>query len=184
MKEKVTVYTQFDRPDTIPTPPGTRYLDVFEEQISKDGTLEVVKVGERNIYEEIQLDLEPSKIENILHAVALGDLNALKQRECFYADATTMPKNLMEMQNIVIKAKQEFYNMPKEVRELFNNSPEAYVSEMGTESFFEKMSPYNEKIKAIEEAGSMKAYQKKVAEQAKFESDVAKAKEVTNEQGN
>ena len=39
------------------------------------------------------------------------------------------------------------------------------------------MSPYNEKISAIEKEGSAKAYAKKVADQAKFEKDVAAAKE-------
>lgn len=184
MNEKVKVYTQFDRPDTIPTEPGTRFLDVYQEVIGKDGTLEIEKIGQRNIYEEIQMDLESTKIENILHAVAMGDLNALKQRECFYVDATTMPKTLMEAQNIVVRAKEEFYAMPVEVRKLFDNSPEKYVSEMGTPEFLEKMAPFNDKIKAIEEAGSMKAYEKKVAEQAKFEKDVEAAKGVTNEQGN
>ena len=40
------------------------------------------------------------------------------------------------------------------------------------------MAPYNEKVKAIAEAGSAKEYNKKVAAQAKFEKDVAAAKEV------
>ena len=129
----------------------------------------------------IQSHLEETKIENILHAVAMGDLNALNQREIFYADTTTMPKTLMEVQNIVVKAKEEFETFPLEVRELFNNSCEQYVSEMGTEGFLEKLAPYNKKISEIKEAGNMKEYQKKVAEQAKFEKDVAAAKGGTEE---
>ena len=82
----------------------------------------------------------------------------------------------MEVQNIVVKAKEEFETFPLEVRELFNNSCEQYVSEMGTESFLNKMEPYNKKIAEIKEAGSMKEYNKKVADQAKFEKDVAAAK--------
>lgn len=177
--EKIEVYTQFRKPDTVYTEPGDRYLEVFQEQIGKDGTLEVVPVGKKCVYDEIQLDLEGTKIENILHAVAMGDLNALKQRECFYIDATTMPKNLMEAQNIVVRAKEEFYNMPTEIRELFNNSPEKYVSEMGTKEFLDKLAPYNNKIAEIKEAGSLKEYNKRVAEQAKFEKDVEAAKGAT-----
>ena len=71
--------------------------------------------------------------------------------------------------------------MPTEVKELFNNSAEMYISEMGTKEFFEKMSPYNNKIAAIEKEGSLKAYNKKVADQAKFEQDVAKAKGASEE---
>ena len=173
---EVKVYTQFDRPKTEATPEGTRYLNKYQEHIGKDGQVELEKIGETCIYDMIQSHLEETKIENILHAVAMGDINALNQREIFYADATVMPKTLMEVQNIVVKAKAEFETFPLEVRELFNNSCEQYVSEMGTESFLEKMAPYNKKIADIQNEGSMKAYQKKVAEQAKFEKDVAAAK--------
>ena len=162
MSEKIKVYTQFDRPKRVFTNPGTRFLDTFQEQIAKDGSIEVVKVGQRCVYDEIQVDLESTKIENILHAVALGDLNALKQREAFYVDATTMPKNLMEAQNIVVRAKEEFY-----------------VSEMGTKEFLDKLSPYNDKLAAIKKAGDLKTYNEKVAAEAKFQKDVEAVKGVT-----
>lgn len=111
----------------------------------------------------------------------MGDLNALNQRETIYADATTMPKNLMEAQNLVVKMKYEFEQMPLEVRKQFDYSAEKYVDEMGTEAFMEKMAPYNKRLKDIEEAGSLKEYEKKVKAQAKFEKDVAAAKGGTNE---
>lgn len=169
------IYTQTNRPKTIPTNPGDRFLDEFQEKITKNGT-ELIKIGKKNIYEMIQVDLESTKIENILHAVAMGDLSALQQREATYIDATEFPKNLMEAQNIVIKAQDEFKKMPKEVRELWHDNPYEYVAEMGTEEFLNKLSPYNEKIKAIKEAGTLAEYNKKVAEAAKFEKDVAAAK--------
>ena len=156
-------------------PSGTHYLNQYQEEI-KNGKKTLVKTGEVDIYAMIQEDLEGTKIENILHAVAMGDLSALQQRETIYADATNMPKTLMEAQNLVLKMKNEFEKMPLEVRKLFDNSPEKYVDEMGTELFQEKMAPYNEKIKAISEAGSLKEYEKKVKAQAKFEKDVEAAK--------
>lgn len=180
---EIKIFTQLDRPKTEEANPGTRFLDLFQEQINKNGSLELVKVGQRNVYEEIQTHLEETKIENILHALAMGDLSVLQQREATYCDATTMPKTLMEAQNIVIKAKQEFSEMPLEVRKLFNNSAEEYVSQMGTKEFLDKLAPYNKKMSDIREAGNLEAYNKKVAEQAKFEQDVANAKGVnTNEQ--
>lgn len=170
------VFTQFDRTPRTFSNPGTRFLNEYQEQIGKNGQKELVKIGEKNIYEMIQLDLESTKIENILHAVAMGDLSALQQREAMYIDATTMPKTLMEAQNIVIKARNEFEKMPLEVRKLFNNSPEQYVSEMGTKEFLDKMEPYNKKMAEIKAAGSMKEYNKRVSDQAKFEKDVEIAK--------
>ena len=134
----------------------------------------------------IQQDAELCKIENILHAVAMGDLSALKQREATYCDTTTMPKNLMEAQNLVLRMKDEFYKMPVEVRKEFGNDPERYVSLMGTEEFKEIMAPYNDKIAAIAKEESHAAYRAKVEEQAKFNLDLNKEMEsqkgaVTNE---
>lgn len=169
------VKTKFDRV-RMHTPSGTKYLNTYQEEISKKGNLHLVKTGQTNVYDKIQSDLEGTKIENILHQVAMGDLSVLNQRETLYVDATNMPKNLMEAQNIVIKAKAEFEQFPKEVREIFHNSPEEYVSEMGSKEFLDKMAPYNKKIADIQEAGSLKEYNEKVATQAKFEKDVAAAK--------
>lgn len=179
------IFSQIERPNHKFTPAGTRYINTYIEEI-KDGRMMLTKSGEHNVYEEIQVDAESCKIENILHAVAMGDLNALKQREVTYGDATTMPKTLMEAQNLVIKMKDEFYKMPMEIRKEFGNSPDRYVEEMGTKEFFEKMSPYNEKIAAIEKEKSAKEYEKKVKEGAKLNIDIeretAAMKGVANEQ--
>ena len=168
------IYTQLVRPETIPTNEGTRYINTYQEIIDKKGKLKLEKTGETNVYEMIQADAESCKIENILHAVAMGDLSALQQREASYVDATTMPKSLREAQDLVIRMKDEFYKMPIEVRKEFNNSPEQYVSLMGTEEFKEIMSPYNEKIAKIAAEKSDKEYRQKVKEGAKLNYDIAK----------
>lgn len=165
------IYTQFKLPERSFTPAGTRYINTYQE-IIKNGKKTLEKTGEHCVYDEIQLDAESVKIENILHAVAMGDLNALHQRDASYVDATTMPKNLMEAQNLTIRLKDEFYNMPLEVRRLFDNSPDTYVDQMGTPEFFEKMAPYNEKIAAISKEKSMKEYEKKVKEGAQLNIDI------------
>lgn len=168
------IYSQLDRPARRFAPAGTRFINTYQEQVKK-GKLSLIKTGETNVYERIQADAESCKIENILHAAAMGDLNALKQREATYTDATTMPQNLMDAQNLVIKLKDEFYKMPIEVRKEFGNSPEAYVEEMGTPEFFKKMSPYNDKIAAIEKEKSAAEYDAKVKATASFNADVEKA---------
>lgn len=139
------IYSILKTPERKPTPEGTRFINTYQEQIDKKGKLTLKKIGETNVYERIQADAESCKIENILHAVAMGDLNALNQREATYCDATTMPKSLREAQDLVIRLRSEFYKMPVDVRKEFDNSPEKYVSLMGTEEFKQIMSPYNEK---------------------------------------
>lgn len=166
------IYSQLNPPAHKHTPAGSRYLAVYQEGINDEGKLYLDKIGETDIYAKIQEDAESVKIENILHAVAMGDLNALQQREATYCDATTMPKNLREAQDLVIRLKDEFYGMPLEVRRLFDNDPEMYVSQMGTQEFLDKMTPYNEKILAISKEKSDKEYRKKVQEGAKLNLDI------------
>lgn len=170
------IYSQYNKPPRIETPAGDEFLEVFQEEIGKDGKREVVCIGKTNIFDQIQEGKEATEIQNVLAACAMGDMSMLKSQEPLYIDATTFPKTLMEANNIVVKAKEEFEKLPKEVREKFDYSPDLYVNEMGTKEFLEKMAPYNEKIEAIQKEGSVKAYNKKVAEQAQFEKDVAAAK--------
>lgn len=165
------IYTQLKRTVRTYTPSGDPYINKYQEEVKK-GRLTLKFVGKHNVYEEIQEQAEACEIENILHAVAMGDLSALKQREASYVDTTTMPKNLLDAQNLILRAKDEFYEMPIEVRKEFNNSPEQYVEEMGTKEFLEKMAPYNEKILAISKEKSAKEYEKKVAEGAKLNLDI------------
>lgn len=169
------VYTAFKMPPKEKTPEGTRFINNYQEEIDKKtGKLHLVKTGETNVYEMIQSNAEDCKIENILKRAAMGDLAALNQREATYVDATTLPKNLMEAQNLALRMKDEFYKMPVEVRKEFDNSPEKYVSLMGTEEFKEIMAPYNEKIAKIAAEKSAAEYEKKVKQGAKLNFDIAK----------
>lgn len=165
------IRTQFERHIRYSVPSGSKFIELYQEQI-EDGVKTLKKSGLKNVWEEIQAGLEESKIENILHAVAMGDLSALNAREGTYMDATTMPKTLMEAQNLVLKMKSEFEKMPTEVKNQFNNSADKYVEMMGTEEFKNIMTPYNKEIAKISEEKNHKEYLKKVQEGAKLNYDI------------
>ena len=168
------IYTIFNHPKKKKTCSGTHFIKTYQEEIDKNGELNLVENGYHDVYAEIQLDLESCKIENILHRVAMGDLAALQQRDATYVDATTMPKNLQEAQNLVIRMKDEFYKMPLEVRKEFDNNPDKYVSLMGTDEFKTIMTPYNDKIEAISKEKSDAEYRKKVKSGAQLNIDIEK----------
>lgn len=167
------VYTKYNRPLPGHCPSGTGTLKEYQEEIKK-GVKGLAFTGIKNVYEIIQMDFEQTKIENILHNALMGDFSALKAREGSYVDSTTMPKNLMEAQNLVIRMKSEFDKMPIEVKEKFNNSADQYVEMMGTKEFNELMAPYNEKVAKIAAEKNHKEYMQKVKEGAKLNYDIAK----------
>lgn len=178
-----TVYTKFNRTMPSHCPSGSGLLNEYQEEIKK-GVKGLVKTGVINTDELIQLDYESTKIENILHAALMGDLSALHAREGSYVDATTMPKNLMDAQNLVLRMKTEFDKMPVEVKEKFNNSADKYVELMGTKEFQEIMTPYNEKVAKIAAEKNHKEYLKKVEEGAQLNYDIAKAQKALEVIGN
>ena len=160
---------------------GNIYENEYQEEIDKKtGRKHLVVSGKKNVYEMIQQDAESCKIENIMHKLAMGDLSVFKEARITYADADDFPKSLMEAQNIVVKAKSEFEKMPKEVREIFHNSPEEYVSTMGTKEFIDKMAPYNNEMAKKKKEETDAAYNEKVSEQAAFNKAVNKAMEGDN----
>lgn len=156
-----------------PTPAGTKFLPTYTLS-TLDGRETLERTGKTNIYEMIQADLEDSKIENVIKRVMMGDLTVLRQSDPQYIDASTMPNDMMTVQNIIVKTKQEFEKMPEEIKKLFNYSAEEYVNEMGTKEFMEKMKPYNEKIEKISMEKNAKEYEKKVKEGAKLNYDIAR----------
>lgn len=169
-------YTKWNTPPKPNTEAGTRTINTYQEQYNKDGDKELILTGKKDIYSMIQADLEGSKIENILHAVAMGDLSALQNRELMYVDTTEMPTSMMEVQNMVIKAKEQFSTLPPEVREKFNDSADMYINTMGTKDWLDKMSEYNKGIADIAAAKAEAEFNKKVADTVKFNNAV-KAKE-------
>lgn len=163
------ILTKFSERKRRFTPSGTRYENLYQEEIEKkSGRKHLIKVGETCVYDKIQEDLEASKIENIIHKLAMGDLSVLREAKLTYVDEEEYPHSLMEAQNIVVKAKSEFDKFPAEVKEIFHNSPEEYVSEIGTKEFFEKMSPYNDEIKKHKKEEADAAFASEVEEAIKF----------------
>lgn len=175
MAEKLEYYTQKNHPKTQGQDLHIEYFTKYIEVINDEGEYYLEPYETVNQFEITQKYKDECSIENVLKASAVGDLSMLNQREGTYIDATGLPKTLAESQNLVIRMKREFEDMPSEVKKLFNNSPEKYVNMMGTKEFNDIMAPYNKKISDIRDAGSLVEYNKKVAAQAKFNKDVKAA---------
>ena len=122
------------------TSSGSRMMDDYEMQIDKDTGMKVlVKVGEHDIYPEIQAHLEETLVENIVMRATMGDQTALEAVKGSYVDCTNMPISLMDAQNKILKIEREFNSLPLETREKFNYSSEKYISEYGTNEWADKI---------------------------------------------
>lgn len=150
MSEKAPFISLLTKRERHFAPAGSRMADDFEIQIDEQGHKKLVKVGEHDIYEEIQSYLEETKIENILARASAGDLDALNQRQGTYADIADFPQTLGEAQKAILKLGTEFEKLPNEIREKFDFSKEKFIQEFGSPEWANKMG-FTEKAPKTEE---------------------------------
>lgn len=119
--------------------PGSREAEVYEIIIDEKGHKVLECTGTKDIYEDIQSYADECDIKLIVARASAGDLEALNQREGYYADITNTPTTLAEAQNIILKLANEFDSLPAEIRAKFDNSKEVFVHSYGSTEWIDKM---------------------------------------------
>ena len=129
MTEQKKVYSRFDVPKTIQVGNFPKEIDVYSEEIDKDGKHILKKIGKHNFYKEIQEHKDETMVYNLLDRFQHGDVNALsKAKNTMYGDFTQAPKTIQEAQNQIIKAKNEFEKLPLNVRKEFNHNANEFLA--------------------------------------------------------
>lgn len=133
--------TQYDRkPKRYYSDPGSREANTYEIQIDKKtGHKTLICTGTKDIWTDIQSYKDECDIAQIMARAAAGDLNALNQRKGFYGDISETPRDLFEAQNNILKLERGFNELPAEIREKFDNSKEKFITEFGSNEWYEKM---------------------------------------------
>lgn len=108
-------------PERVSSNPGDRYKPTYSSYFDDDGRLCLEKVGQTDLYEEIQSYAESVDINTILARYAAGDTDALQRAQGFYFDATEVPKNTADLLNKLMKAEDEFNKMPVEFKQMYGN---------------------------------------------------------------
>lgn len=145
-------YSAFNRPESIEAERGSEFAPIYEYEIDKKtGKRKLVKTGETNVYERIQASLESTKIENIVKRYTEGDMSALMINQGDYIDISEMPTSMLEVQNMIMKVKNEFMKLDPEIRNKFDNSAEKYVSLYGSDEWLKTMGMITEDPKPEKE---------------------------------
>lgn len=136
---KIPFWTAYNRPKTEPAPGGSKEEPVYMMQVDLQGNKTLIQTGKTNIYDIIQESLEQSKIENIIRRATEGDPYALTVMNGQYIDTTDLPTTLAEAQRFVIHAKEEFDQLPINIRRQFDMSAEKYIAAYGTSDWLNIM---------------------------------------------
>lgn len=129
MKRFETAYTKVKEKKN--SPKGTAVEPIYIMEYDKHGHKSLKQNGYSNTQERIQANLESTKVENIIRRCT--DTGTLAAKLNQFIDATKLPKNLYEVQNTILRMKEEFAKLPATVRAKFDNSPEIYAANYGSE---------------------------------------------------
>lgn len=96
---------------------------------------------------EIDSYLEETKIENIIRRASIDpDIAARLMPDTGggIQDTTEMPENLMELQNIILRAEQIWDEIPKETKLKFDNDVDKFIGTFGTVDWAKNLGIYPE----------------------------------------
>ena len=137
--------------------PGNPIKEVYKPLVQKDGSIILVVEGHENTDEIIKSYEDSVDIDVILARYMNGDLEALNRRVGQYGDFTQFPETYAEVLQMRIDAENVFRDLPVEIKQKFNNDPDQFFAQSGTEEWNEKLgSILNLNKEEIKEEGEVK----------------------------
>lgn len=130
-----------------PTEAGETVRRTYLWEINEKG--EKVLTLDQVIDQQAEIDsyLEETKLENIIRRASIDpDIAArlVPDMGGGLQDATEMPENLMELQNIMLRAEQIWDEIPKEIKLKFDNDVDKFVASFGTVDWAKNLGIYQE----------------------------------------
>lgn len=140
-------YSAFNPPESKPTCAGEKTRKTYRWAEDENGEKRLVEDEEITIADEIESYHEETKITNIIRR-ATFDVEAANQllgdNGGGGADMTVMPENLMEAQNILVKAKQAYASLTPKQQAEFEGMGD-FMRSAGSKEWAEKLGYITEK---------------------------------------
>lgn len=134
MNKELPFRTAYSGQKRTTCPTGKETKKTYAYEINEKGQKELKVNGMQNVYEEIQAELEETKIENILKRVASGDMSDFRPTG-IYQDITEIPNNLIEAKKEMQKLENFWNELPKEVKAKYNWSVDEFIANAGKETW-------------------------------------------------
>lgn len=120
---------------------GSPIKEIYKPIVNKDGSITLIVDGYVNTDEEIQSHEQEVDIDVVIAKYMNGDLEALNKHVGQYGDFTNMPKTYAEVLQMQIDARNVFDGLPVEIKGKFNNDPNEFFVQSGSEDWFKKLDP-------------------------------------------
>lgn len=121
------------------TCPGERYRPVYTPEIKKDGQIELVQTGVEDMQQYIDSFKDSCDVSIMVQRFLAGDETALRNGNPVFMDLLGAPKTLAEAYALNFRAERAFDNLPADVKNKFENNYYKFLSEAGTDSWYEAL---------------------------------------------
>lgn len=118
---------------------GDPIKKIYQAEVDKKGVINLVEIGEENLYDFIQSHADSVNIHRIIERFSRGEVDVLSKVQGAFGDFTTLPTTYAELLNRVIQGENEFAKLPVEVKAKFNHSFADFLTNAGTDEWFEKL---------------------------------------------
>ena len=121
----------------------------YRFELDCNGFKVLVKCGETNIYDEIQLYRDECSLTNILKRYQLGDTSVLNKTNGQYIDTLSQPTTLQEALNLNLKLRKGFDNLKPEVKSKFGDF-NGFINSVLDGSSSEILNEFNKEVNSDE----------------------------------
>ena len=132
------------------TPAGNEFEILYSPKVHKDGTIELVESGRKDLRQEINSWREQTDMSYILRSMAAGTY--IPQEKGYYGDFTNMPSTMAEAYQVMLNAEKSFMELPLDVRNKFDNNYKnwLFMANEETEKFMDMMG-FSNTVEEVEE---------------------------------
>lgn len=114
---------------------GSKIVAEYGLVTAEDGSSTVGVVGEKNLDAIIQSNKDTGNVALLVAKYNAGDEEALNRVRGVYGDFRNMPTTYAEMVSRLNECRSVFEALPVDIKEQFDNNPDVFWSEYGTERF-------------------------------------------------
>lgn len=101
----------------------------YKPMYLENGAYELVQDGVIHSYEDIQSWKATCDMSTIIERyIRTGDSNIINQRAGFYADVTDLPKNYVELANMLANADNFFNALPADIKKEYEFNPAIFFA--------------------------------------------------------
>lgn len=143
----------------VAVPLGDKEVTEYHYEVDKDtGERKLVENELKfNWYQKIQEARVGTSMQEILSRYANGDDSVIGKIEKSYQDFTSAPRTLAEAYQMISNAERDFKTLPSDVKELFNNDVQQFMSSIGDGTLIDKLSKLS---RTVDKDGKIEAEKK------------------------